>query len=107
MPRRAKLREIVALLENVYAGPIGAEFAHVSDTDERLWLQDQFLLGRMQHQFSAEDKINILKQITAAEGLERYLHTEVRRPEALLAGRRRCTDPDARTIWCSRWPDRL
>jgi 2-oxoglutarate dehydrogenase E1 component len=76
VPRRAKLREIVTLLENVYAGPIGAEFAHVSDTDERLWLQDEFLLGRMQHKFSAEEKINILRQITAAEGLERYLHTK-------------------------------
>ncbi len=76
MPRRARLREIVALLENVYAGPIGAEFAHVSDTDERLWLQDEFLQGRMQHKFSAEEKINILQQITAAEGLERYLHTK-------------------------------
>jgi 2-oxoglutarate dehydrogenase E1 component len=76
VPRRAKLREIVALLENVYAGPIGAEFAHVSNTDERLWLQDEFLLGRMQHRFSAEEKINILKQVTAAEGLERYLHTK-------------------------------
>ncbi|MEO6078732.1 MAG: 2-oxoglutarate dehydrogenase E1 component [Steroidobacteraceae bacterium] len=76
VPRRAKLREIVALLENVYAGPIGAEFAHVSNTDERLWLQDEFLLGRMQHRFSSEEQVNILKQITAAEGLERYLHTK-------------------------------
>ncbi len=48
----------------------------MSDTDERLWLQDEFLQGRMQHKFSAEEKINILQQITAAEGLERYLHTK-------------------------------
>jgi 2-oxoglutarate dehydrogenase E1 component len=76
VPRRAKLRDIVSLLETVYTGPIGAEFAHVSDTDERLWLQDQFLQGRMLHRFSAEEKIHILKQLTAAEGLERYLHTK-------------------------------
>src|SRR5580658_4792794 len=36
IPRRARLREIVARLEAVYCGHIGAEFAHVSDTDERL-----------------------------------------------------------------------
>ncbi|MEO6184899.1 MAG: 2-oxoglutarate dehydrogenase E1 component, partial [Steroidobacteraceae bacterium] len=76
VPRRARLREIVAVLESVFAGPIGAEFAHVSDTEERLWLQDQFTVGRMLTRFSAEEKLNILKQLTAAEGMERYLHTK-------------------------------
>jgi 2-oxoglutarate dehydrogenase E1 component len=76
LPRRAKLRDIVSMLDQVFAGPIGAEFAHVSDTDERLWLQDQFILGRLQHQFSKEEKLTILRQLTAAEGLERYLHTK-------------------------------
>jgi 2-oxoglutarate dehydrogenase E1 component len=73
--KQAPLREIIARLERVYCGPIGAEFAHVSDTDERLWLQDQFQLGRMEQHFSGEEKRNILWQLTAAEGLERYLHT--------------------------------
>jgi 2-oxoglutarate dehydrogenase E1 component len=73
--KRAPLREIIARLERVYCGPIGAEFAHVSDSDERLWLQDQFQLGRMEQRFSGEEKREILWQLTAAEGLERYLHT--------------------------------
>src|SRR5580658_10375699 len=76
MPRRARLRDIIARLEQVYCGHIGAEFAHVSDTDERLWLQDEFQLGRVQHRFSAEERRNLLAQLTAAEGLERYLHTK-------------------------------
>src|SRR5580698_5862122 len=76
MPRRARLRDIIARLEQVYCGHIGAEFAHVSDTDERLWLQDEFQLGRIQHRFSAEERRNLLAQLTAAEGLERYLHTK-------------------------------
>ena len=75
IPKRATLREITARLEQVYCGTIGAEFAHVSDTDERLWLQDEFQLGRTQQRFSAEERRNILWQLTAAEGLERYLHT--------------------------------
>jgi 2-oxoglutarate dehydrogenase E1 component len=73
--KRATLREILARLELVYCGHIGAEFAHVSDTDERLWLQDEFQLGRVQQRFSSEARRNILWQLTAAEGLERYLHT--------------------------------
>jgi 2-oxoglutarate dehydrogenase E1 component len=74
--KRATLREIIARLEAVYCGHIGAEFAHVSNTDERLWLQDEFQLGRMQHRFSVEERRNLLWQLTAAEGLERYLHTK-------------------------------
>jgi 2-oxoglutarate dehydrogenase E1 component len=76
IPRRAKLRDIVALLEQVFAGSIGAEFAHVSNTDERLWLQDQFMAGRAHGRLSNEERVNILRQLTAAEGLERFLHTK-------------------------------
>jgi 2-oxoglutarate dehydrogenase E1 component len=75
IPRQASLREIVARLEHIYCGPIGAEFGHVSDSDERLWLQDEFQLGRMQYRFDTEERRNLLAQLTAAEGLERYLHT--------------------------------
>src|SRR6185312_1041381 len=74
--RRASLREILTRLERIYCGPIGAEFAHVSDSDERLWLQDEFQLGRMQQAFSAEERRAMLAELTAAEGLERYLHTK-------------------------------
>ncbi len=73
--KRATLREILSRLEQVYCGTIGAEFAHVSDTDERLWLQDEFQLGRMEQRFSADERRNLLRHLTAAEGLERYLHT--------------------------------
>ena len=74
--QRLPLREIIAQLRHIYAGPIGAEFAHVSDTEERLWLQDEFQSGRMLGSFTAEEKKNLLWQLTAAEGLERYLHTK-------------------------------
>ncbi len=76
IPRSATLREIIRLMESIYTGTIGAEFAHVSDTEERLWLQDEFQRGRMQQRFSTADRKHILGQLTAAEGLERYLHTK-------------------------------
>ncbi|MGA2364030.1 MAG: 2-oxoglutarate dehydrogenase E1 component [Steroidobacteraceae bacterium] len=74
--QHATLREIITRLEAIYCGHIGAEFAHVSDTNERLWLQDEFQLGRIQQHFSAEERRNLLWQLSAAEGLERYLHTK-------------------------------
>jgi 2-oxoglutarate dehydrogenase E1 component len=71
-----KLAAIVEQLRFIYCDTIGAEFAHVSDSVERLWLQDRFQDGRVQHRFTAEEKRNLLWQLSAAEGLERYLHTK-------------------------------
>jgi 2-oxoglutarate dehydrogenase E1 component len=76
IPKRMKLRDILAQLEAIYAGTIGAEFAHVSNSEERLWLQDEFQAGRVRQRFSAEEQREILWQLTSAEGLERYLHTK-------------------------------
>jgi 2-oxoglutarate dehydrogenase E1 component len=76
LAERAKLKDILADLKFIYTDTIGAEFAHVSTTDERLWLQDNFQVARLQRRFSAAEKKNILWQLTAAEGLERYLHTK-------------------------------
>ena len=74
--KRMKLRDILAQLEYIYCGTIGAEFAHVSDSEERLWLQDQFQAGRITATLHRRRARNILWQLTAAEGLERYLHTK-------------------------------
>ncbi|MEJ0040204.1 MAG: 2-oxoglutarate dehydrogenase E1 component [Gammaproteobacteria bacterium] len=76
LPRYMKLRDILATFESIYGGTIGAEFAQVSNSEERLWLQDQFQSGRMHYQFSQDERRNLLWQLTAAEGLERYLHTK-------------------------------
>jgi 2-oxoglutarate dehydrogenase E1 component len=74
--KRLKLRDIIARVKQVYCGNIGAEFAHVSDTEERLWLQKRFAEGRLNQRFSAEERKGFLWQLTAAEGLERYLATK-------------------------------
>jgi 2-oxoglutarate dehydrogenase E1 component len=76
IPKRMKLRALLASLEAIYGGTIGAEFAHVSDSNERLWLQDQFQAGQIGRAYSVEERRNILWQLTCAEGLERYLHTK-------------------------------
>jgi 2-oxoglutarate dehydrogenase E1 component len=75
VPQRLPLREILAELRQIYAGTVGAEFAHISNSEERLWLQDEFQQGRLRQLFTAEEQRNLLWQLTAAEGLERYLHT--------------------------------
>ena len=76
IPRRMKLRDLVATLRHIYCGTIGAEFAHVSDSGERLWLQGRFQDGRILHRFSPEERKAFLERLTAAEGLELYLATK-------------------------------
>jgi 2-oxoglutarate dehydrogenase E1 component len=73
--RRMKLADILALLKRIYCGKIGAEFAHVSRSRERLWLRQKFEYGVVSASLSQEEQLWLLDQLTAAEGIERYLHT--------------------------------
>jgi 2-oxoglutarate dehydrogenase E1 component len=76
IPKRMKLRDIIAQLRQIYCGTIGAEFAHVSTSSERLWLQDRFQSGRIKQRFTAEERKDCLRDLTAAEGLELYFATK-------------------------------
>ena len=71
----APLREIVQALRETYCGSIGAEFMHMSDPAAKRWIQERLESVRGRFSFSAEQKKRILERLTAAEGLERYLHT--------------------------------
>ncbi|MGB5247636.1 MAG: 2-oxoglutarate dehydrogenase E1 component [Woeseia sp.] len=73
--RRMKLADILALLKRIYCGKIGAEFAHVSRARERLWLRKKFEDGMVALDLDREQRLWLLEQLTAAEGIERYLHT--------------------------------
>ena len=70
------LREIVQALRETYCGTIGAEFMHITDPTEKRWWQERLEAIRSKPSFSAEEKKHILDRLTAAEGLERYLHTK-------------------------------
>lgn len=73
-PDRASLREIVGLLKLTYGGPIGAEYMHITNTDEKRWLQERLEGGAHKLEPENEVKIRLLERITAAEALELYLH---------------------------------
>jgi len=73
--RRMKLRDIIDLLKKIYCGKVGAEFAHVSRARERLWLRRHFEVGMVSGGLAGTERRWLLEQLTAAEGIERYLHT--------------------------------
>ena len=70
------LREIVQALRETYCGTIGAEYMHVTAPTEKRWWQQRLEPMRSKSSFSTEEKLHILERLTAAEGLERYLHTK-------------------------------
>ena len=70
------LREIIQGLRETYCGTIGAEFMYISDPAQKRWLQQRLETTRSRPNFDGDKKRHILERITAAEGLERYLHTK-------------------------------
>lgn len=70
------LREILNALRDTYCRSIGSEFMHISDPRAKRWIQERLESTLGTAQFSVAEKKNILKQLTEAEGLERYLHTK-------------------------------
>ncbi len=71
-----KLRDLISKLSATYSNSIGAEFMHISDANQRRWMQQKFEGAAGNFGFAQDDKKRILDRLTAAEGLERYLHTK-------------------------------
>ena len=74
-PERASLREILQSLRETYCGSIGAEYMYVSDPAQKRWIQQRLEAVRGRPQFTAEVRRRVLERLTAAETLEKYLHT--------------------------------
>ena len=72
---RARLRDIIAHLQASYCGNIGSEYMHILETAEKRWIQQRLERAGGSPQFDTESRLRILQRLTAAEGLERYLHT--------------------------------
>ncbi|MBA3033636.1 MAG: 2-oxoglutarate dehydrogenase E1 component [Gammaproteobacteria bacterium] len=71
----ATLREILEALRLRYCGQIGAEYMYLADVAQKRWIQARYEPVRPASRYTSEDKRRFLGAITAAETLERYLHT--------------------------------
>jgi 2-oxoglutarate dehydrogenase E1 component len=70
------LRELLNALRETYCGTIGAEYMYITDQNQKRWWQQKLESIRTTPNFTAEKKKHILERLTAAEGLERFLHTK-------------------------------
>ncbi|MEO9100935.1 MAG: 2-oxoglutarate dehydrogenase E1 component [Burkholderiaceae bacterium] len=70
------LRDLLNALRETYCGTIGAEYMYITDQVRKRWWQEKFESVRSKPKFSPEKQRHILDRLTAAEGLERFLHTK-------------------------------
>ena len=75
-PARMRLRDIVAALQETYTRTLGAEYMYITDTATKRFFQDRLEPIRSRPSFTPEERKHILERLTAAETLERYLHTK-------------------------------
>ena len=70
------LRELMNALRETYCGTLGAEYMYATNQNQKRWWQQRLESIRSKPTFNADEKKRILERLTAAEGLERYLHTK-------------------------------
>ena len=75
-PETATLRDLLQALRDTYCRSVGAEFQYMTDPAQKRWMQERLESTRSTGNFTREQKKHILDRLTAAEGLERYLHTK-------------------------------
>ncbi len=73
---RMPLRELINALRETYCGTLGTEYMYTTDMAQKRWWQQKLESIRSKPNFTADKKKHILDRLTAAEGLERFLHTK-------------------------------
>jgi len=73
--QRMKLRDLVDALGETYCRTFGSEYMDIADTATKRWVQGRIEPIRARPSYDAARKREILERLTAAETLERYLHT--------------------------------
>jgi 2-oxoglutarate dehydrogenase E1 component len=74
-PPRDSLRNILARLRVAYGGTLGAEYMHLTDTGKKRWLQQRLEAGAGWQAPDGARRRWLLGQLTAAETLEKVIHT--------------------------------
>ncbi|MGR3984305.1 MAG: 2-oxoglutarate dehydrogenase E1 component [Gammaproteobacteria bacterium] len=73
---RKPLRDILAYLRAVYCGPIGYEISHLTSGEQRDWLRARVESEPVRPALGFDERLELLQKLTAADGLEKYLHTK-------------------------------
>jgi len=69
----ATMREIIDIVQRTYCSTIGFEFMHISDPEEKGWMQERIEGRGKEVSFTPEGKKAILNTLLEAEGFEKFL----------------------------------
>ncbi len=75
-PDHLPLKDIIDVCRRTYCGSVGTEYMHITDTNQRRWLQQRLEAARGDHTPSREERLRLLDKLSAAEGMEKYLHSK-------------------------------
>jgi 2-oxoglutarate dehydrogenase E1 component len=68
----ANLREIMAILRRTYCQTLGVEFMHISNPEQKAWMQERIEGRDKEIAFTREGKRAILNKLVEAEGFEKF-----------------------------------
>lgn len=71
---RLPLKDIISTLKEIYCGNIGTEYMHIFDTDIKRWIKNRLEGSKPGENLDTQKRTWLLQQLTAAEGIEKYLH---------------------------------
>jgi 2-oxoglutarate dehydrogenase E1 component len=71
--KKAKLRDILAILQQTYCGNIGVEFMHIQYPEQKAWIQKKFETDRGQFKFTADEKKSIWNTLVEVEAFEQFV----------------------------------
>jgi 2-oxoglutarate dehydrogenase E1 component len=72
----SNISEILTFLNKTYCGPIGYEYMHISNPEERIWLRRRIEEDENEIKFTKNGKEAILNKLIQAEGFEKFLATK-------------------------------
>ena len=67
-------REILDILRRTYCGTLGVQFMHISNPDEKSWIQERIEGPDKEISFTREGRIAILQKLIEGEAFEQLLH---------------------------------
>lgn len=75
-PNCNTLRDLFTSLNKIYCSSLGVEYMHISNIEERKWVQTKVETMSLNIQQDPEYKKWILQRLTAAEVFEKFLHNQ-------------------------------
>jgi 2-oxoglutarate dehydrogenase E1 component len=69
----ASIREVVAIVQRTYCQTLGIEFMHITDPEQKSWLQERMEGADKEIAFTREGKRAILNKMVEAEGFEKFI----------------------------------